>query len=164
MNKFEDNYIYIKIKIMYLRLNHTEKDGYIAEIVNLSLLNEEEKITPHNLNDHLQIKKISEVDYNLLTIVKSSIRLGITDNGFDTNSINEDEKEIMELRDVHPALYEFYLTKNGVKYRMYCSSLEKYTMINEYEEIQNLLELLNNSGFSNLDTDKYSSVYKRLSY
>ena len=74
---------------MYFKLNHTEKDGYIVEIINLSILNEEEKITPNNLNGHLQIQKISEVDYKLLTIVKSSIRLGITDNGFETNSIND---------------------------------------------------------------------------
>ena len=149
---------------MYFRLNHTEKDGYITESVNLSLLDEDEKITLHNLNNYLHIKKISEVDYNLLTIVKNPIRLGITDNGFDTNNINKDEKEIMDLRYVHPALYEFYLTTNGFKYRMYCSSLEKITMITEYEETQIFLELLKNSGFSNLDTDKYSNLSKRLGY
>ena len=147
---------------MYFKLEHTPSQGYIAEILNPVYHSNEDRITESNLKEHLKVISLSEVDYNLLDSNKTSIRLGITDNGFDTNSINETEKELMELRDVHPALYEFYLTKNGIQYRMYCSSMEKRSMIEEYEETQRFLGLLKDSGFSYLEINEHNNLCKRL--
>ena len=143
---------------MYFKLVHTPSQGYIAEILKPVYT----QITESNLKKHLKVISLSKVDYNLLDANKTSIRLGITDNGFDTNSINEDEKRMMELRDVHPALYEFYLTKNGIQYRMYCSSREKLNMIEEYEENQRFLDLLKNIGFGYLEINEPNNLCKRL--
>lgn len=147
---------------MYLKLAHTASQGYIAEILNPVYHGDEDIVTESNIKDKTKVISLSEVDYNLLDENKKSIILGITDNGFDTNSINETEKELMELRDVHPALYEFYLTKNGTQYRMYCSSMEKRAMIQDYEENQRFLELLKSSGFSYVDLSEECSLRKRL--
>ena len=45
---------------------------------------------------------------------------------------------------------------------MYCSSMEKRAMIQDYEENQRFLELLKSSGFSYVDLSEECSLRTRL--
>ena len=88
-----------------------------------------------------------EVIEKLKTRCKS-IKLGLTLNGTDINSVSPYIIEMMEKRGLHMALVDLYKDTNGSIYRCHMSNREKESMIKEFENEQNELGLLDSLGFT----------------
>ena len=81
-----------------------------------------------------------------------TINLGYTCNG--TNTLLEANQKLINFRNIHPSLIDYYLTTNGSIYRCHMSLFEKQYTIREYEYDQKILSILKENGYQELLDDK----------
>lgn len=136
--------------MMFIKINNENISVYckpdFVDNVDLNQLN----ISKNILNDKIDINilpnKINQIKDKLETI-----NLGYTCNG--TNTLLEENQKLINLRNIHPSLIDYYLTTNGSIYRCHMSSFEKQYTIREYEYYQKILSILKENGYQELLND-----------
>ena len=113
-------------------------------------------ISKNILDDKIDLNilpnKINQIKDKLKTI-----NLGYTCNG--TNTLLEENQKLINIRNIHPALVDYYSTNNGSLYRCHMSSFEKQYTINEYEYDQKILLILKENGYQELlDIDLINDI------
>ena len=90
----------------------------------------------------LTSEQVDKIRPELIPIV-----LGIEPNGFDTNKVSDDFVKEMGMRGAPAGTWSLYGSHGGMCYRMHCSSSEKLSMAQEYEDDQMVLKMMVSEGF-----------------
>lgn len=98
---------------------------------------------------------VTEIESSQIRDRMTTIKLGITCDGFDTSCVSTEFSQEMEMRsypNCHKALWGIYSgTNNGRIYRVSMSSREMHSMIEEYERQQDFLTLLQSNEYKQID-------------
>lgn len=141
-----------------------EEDGpsEIPGVYELSV-GEETPILDDAHYDEMKKKNIKIIDGDkttreLLQQEMKPIKLGISPNGFDTNSVSEGFVKQMTMRGAHRGCWSLYASAGGRAYRMHCSSFEMKAMAEEYDAEQRSMEWLKKEGFQMIEIDDDSDI------
>ena len=136
----------------YIKLDGDASTGYTAIYYDKSYFDynflNPVTIDPQTILDECGIPiPISSDEYEYYKKREKPIRKGICENGFDTTTITESQKAAIELNYIHPALYVCFINAGLQFYTDYISSSEKRYMINEYEILEQIKQILIDNGF-----------------
>ena len=137
---------------IFLTPNYQDFD---TETINFKLIMDFDNFKTFTLTheEFLQLRKVEKV-----------IQMGITLDGFDTNEITPEQREVARIRDIHPALFGMYFRGGSNAYLAYMTGNEKLVMTKEYVNYQLILKILKQNRFHYISDSepKIQSIYQTL--
>ena len=104
------------------------------------------------------------ISENQLDRIKDNIKdikLGLTFNNTDTNNLSDETLDMLNRREIHIALVDYYTSHQGFQYRCHMSQWEKQNMINLFEAEQKELSILIHNGFYECDDDLIDEIFEQ---